>query len=526
MQRNNPARLTVSFRTKMTLVIFGFFAFFIFLETGVRFSGFMVRSVQEYRNRQSLQQKDTYRIMCLGESTTARQYPPYLEEILNQRHTGIHFSVIDKGIGGTNSAVILAQLESNLNQYHPDMVIAMMGINDGGIRYYKDIPEAGTKLFHYWKTYRLIRLLWVHILAKAKEEGSLKKAIALNPKNDRAYVELGQLYQAQDKLSQAEDSLKQAIALNPQSDRAYLRLGWFYQAQGKLSRAEDLLRKAIELNPQNDRAYVGLGWLYRAQGKSSQAEDAFKKAIALNPQNDGAYFELGWLYRAQGKSSQAEDAFKKAIALNPQNYRSYIMLGWVYSAQGKSSQAEDAFKKAIALNPKNDRAYIELWWIYRVQGKSSQAEDLFKKAIELNPQNDRAYGVLSAVYEEMGKPALAEEYAQKANRLRLEYYNPVIVHNYRTLKEILDKKRVRFVCVQYPMRSIEPLKKIFKGDEEGIIFVENAKIFREAVKQGGHAAYFKDRFAGDFGHCTAKGNRLLAENIANAILKEAFRDNF
>jgi lysophospholipase L1-like esterase len=27
---------------------------------------------------------------------------------------------------------------------------------------------------------------------------------------------------------------------------------------------------------------------------------------------------------------------------------------------------------------------------------------------------------------------------------------------------------------------------------------------------------------GDFGHCTPKGNRLLAENIAQTILKEVF----
>jgi len=29
-------------------------------------------------------------------------------------------------------------------------------------------------------------------------------------------------------------------------------------------------------------------------------------------------------------------------------------------------------------------------------------------------------------------------------------------------------------------------------------------------------------FGGDFGHCTHKGNRLLAENIANVIFKEVF----
>ena len=71
------------------------------------------------------------------------------------------------------------------------------------------------------------------------------------------------------------------------------------------------------------------------------------------------------------------------------------------------------------------------------------------------------------------------------------------------------------------MRSIEPLKKIFAQDE-GIIFVDNESIFREALKKASHKEYFEDMFGGDFGHCTEKGNKLLAENIANVILKEVF----
>ena len=71
------------------------------------------------------------------------------------------------------------------------------------------------------------------------------------------------------------------------------------------------------------------------------------------------------------------------------------------------------------------------------------------------------------------------------------------------------------------MRSIAPLKKIFKEDEN-IIFVDNERLFKDAVRKDGYNAYFQDMFGGDFGHCTQKGNRLLAQNIANVILKEIF----
>lgn len=44
----------------------------------------------------------------------------------------------------------------------------------------------------------------------------------------------------------------------------------------------------------------------------------------------------------------------------------------------------------------------------------------------------------------------------------------------------------------------------------------------EYFNKASYKEYFGDMFAGDFGHCTKKGNRLLAENIANVILKEVF----
>jgi len=98
----------------------------------------------------------------------------------------------------------------------------------------------------------------------------------------------------------------------------------------------------------------------------------------------------------------------------------------------------------------------------------------------------------------------------------------ITANNYQKLKAILDKRGIIYVCVQYPMRNIESLKKIFQGNDKGIIFVDNEKVFKDEVAKYGRQDYFKDTFGGDFGHCTEKGNRLLAENIAKVILKEVF----
>ena len=159
--------------------------------------------------------------------------------------------------------------------------------------------------------------------------------------------------------------------------------------------------------------------------------------------------------------------------------------------------------------------------LYDKQGKYPEAAETLKRAIEYNPNDERMYAAISSVYLEMGQTQLADEYDRKAKRAGLDYYLPITVNNYRKLKTILDGRGIKLVCVQYPMRSVKPLKKIFEG-EQGVVFVDNEALFREAVKRHGHEEYFVDRVGGDFGHCTEKGNRLLAENIANTILKEVF----
>jgi len=458
MKQEKTLRPGVSLRQKTALVLLGIIICLVLLEGGLRLGGFALLFMQDQDNSRSIKQKDAYRILCLGESTTAGQYPPFLEKTLNQRGRGAHFSVVDKGRMGTNTPAILSQVETYLNEYHPDMVVAMMGVNDWGDHIPFEAPTAskGMSFIRSFRTYKLTRLLWLHLLNKGKELGFFKP------------------------------------------------------------------KEAIGINPKNDNSCLEIGRIYREQGKFSQAEDSFKEAIEFNPENDSAYFELGRLFRDQNKYPQAEDAFKKAIEINPKNGKAYFRLGWLYRDQSRFPQSEDAFKKAIEINPKNDMAYLGLGRLYRDQDKTSQAQDAFEEGVKINPENDRLLGTMSAFYEKTGKPELAKEYAKKVDRVRLEYFIPTTANNFRRLKEILDQRGIRLVCVQYPMRDVQPLKEIFWGDRRGIVFVDNEKTFKELVTKYGARMYFQDMFGGDFGHCTQKGNQLLAENIATAILREVF----
>jgi len=70
------------------------------------------------------------------------------------------------------------------------------------------------------------------------------------------------------------------------------------------------------------------------------------------------------------------------------------------------------------------------------------------------------------------------------------------------------------------MRDLNQLQDMFV-DSDGVIFVDNERVFKDAVAKEGYEEYFYDYAAvtKNSGHGTDKGNRLLADNIADTILK-------
>ncbi|MEI6831384.1 MAG: tetratricopeptide repeat protein [Candidatus Omnitrophota bacterium] len=468
--------MRISILQKLGLVVLGIFLFFVVLEVALNIGGFVFSALREYRKDLSFKQKDVYRILALGESTTADgmedSYPSQLESILNQRKLGIEFSVLNDGVPGADSAYILSRLKANLDRYNPDMVIVMMGINDLG----NHIPRENNSnskvmlLLRRLKTYKLTRFMWLRIITKINEkngdnrkldeghaeevnfsmaEYKLKKATELNP-NDDVYVALGRLYSEYYRSIEIfNNTSKIDEVANQKNDLAYIGYGCVYLNKNNMIAAKSSFLKALELNPRNDFAYIGLGCVYMNKNATFAAETSFLKALKINPKNSFAYIELAWLFEEQGRLLDAEELLKKAIDVDPYDDTAYVELGWLLMLRGDSAYAEELLKKARYLYPYNFGAikYLELIknkinsvklinkmltlsrrkkWEYIelnkfrkliMANKISLAEESFKKAIVLNERNSYAYFELYKIYKDKGKILEAEEVLKKAIEL-------------------------------------------------------------------------------------------------------------
>lgn len=446
----------ISFRQKTALVIFGIVSCALIVESALRIAGSAYLFSQERHNKLSDNRFDPrqYRILCLGESTTACEgdtaYPRQLEGILNQRIPGMRFNVINKGAPGTDTSGILGELEENLNRYRPHMVIAMMGINDdsdlAGQISHKGVSYFVKKMIKGLRVYKLARLISLRL---------------------RERYFLGNLY---------------------------LERGRDLQSQGRYPEAEELYKKSIALDINNPVPYVDLAWCYNEQGGIPKAEEAFKKAITIKPKDYSIYIELGQFYQEHKRYLAAEAALKKALETSPDNDTVYISLGWCYGEQGKHLQAEEAFAKAIELRPLAKIGYTELAQYYYTD------KDFY-------PQTEEMRAKVQAYFDKV--------------RHVTEDYNEGTRRNYNQLREVLSRKGIKLVCMQYAARGLKALKDMFDSPD-GIIFVDNEAVFKEALKQGRYEDYFIDRFAGDFGHCTPLGNKIIADNVADVLWKEHF----
>lgn len=377
------------------MVFFGFIMALLLLELGLRIGGWVLLSLQESENKIVVSPQEQYRIMCLGESTTfiggEDSYPRQLETILRQKNKKMEFVVFNKGVPAVDTGVILSRLEENLEKYSPNMVVAMMGINDGWVK----IPQTS-----------------------GKDRNSL---------DNTAFIWVRDQH------------------IN------------YVPYQGYISSKDLPLFQSLRI---------------------------YKLAKYIR---QGIFARTKW--------------------------------GDNYSLNQTSGISSDNKKDVSMSDLLKAHKYFEAGIEYMAERKYEQAKEMFIQSLALGPQSDRFCGGLGILYDAFGMSGEANYYYRKANEIRSMSYNPFTQSNFHKMWQILDDKGISFVCVQYPMRNVELLKQLLTPYSDGV-FVDNEDSFKRAIRREGYDAYFEDSFGGEFGHCTPKGNRLLAENIARAILNK------
>ncbi len=141
----------------------------------------------------------------------------------------------------------------------------------------------------------------------------LKKAIALEPKLQPAWVNLGLAYRKKQQFDSAIYCYKKVLAQNPKEIKALIAMGNVYNDIGKFEEAVRMNQDAMQVDPSSDIPYRNIGNYYIQQGDTARAVRFWEQAAEKNPEYD-ICMKLNSLYRLKGNMDKANYYYDLANA--------------------------------------------------------------------------------------------------------------------------------------------------------------------------------------------------------------------
>ena len=148
---------------------------------------------------------------------------------------------------------------------------------------------------------------------------ALKSALVFDPEYGEAHNTLGSIYMQQQLLAEAETEFLSAAnnTLYQTPEKAYHNLGRLYQLQNKEDQAQSCYRKAIELNQDYFPSHYELSQLYFKLNKFEEAYQEIERARKISPEHPGVWLQLGKIEKSRRNQEQARQAFKQTIKIQP-----------------------------------------------------------------------------------------------------------------------------------------------------------------------------------------------------------------
>lgn len=140
-------------------------------------------------------------------------------------------------------------------------------------------------------------------------------------------------------LEDAMSDYDRAIEIDPKKTKAYLERGMLKKQLGDISGAMSDFDKAIELDSGNPRAYLERGMILKESGKTFDAMKDFEKAIELDPNNSKGYLEYAILAFELGQVEGALESLDKAIYFDPSNPKAYEIRSRIKQSLGDFESA-------------------------------------------------------------------------------------------------------------------------------------------------------------------------------------------
>lgn len=235
------------------------------------------------------------------------------------------------------------------------------------------------------------------------------KTILLVDDEPVAYLNLAQIYLAQNKPDEALKQLSELIKLDSENANAYYLMGLAHSQANNDKEAIVAWTNATRLKEKLSQivlpeTFLSLGNTYFKVGSNQQAMSALQEATTLKPDYpEEVYFNLAEAARLSNNHKEAVTAYNKAITVPGATYGlslSYLGLGVEGKTQAK--QFLDQAKMA-------SRTLYKQGEDARKANNLQAASEAFAQAIKHYPEDDDSYFQLGYTYAQLNNKDLARK---------------------------------------------------------------------------------------------------------------------
>jgi tetratricopeptide (TPR) repeat protein len=265
----------------------------------------------------------------------------------------------------------------------------------------------------------------------AEAEALLRKLVAADSKDARAWFDLGYVMHAQENYREAIAAYRGAVNADPQSFECNLNLGMML-AHESSPEASKYLETATRLKPTNSHPQESLSraWTALAETQARSAPnaalDSWSHAVTLAPGEARYRLAYGEALENSGDTAGAEREFRKARELQPNSTDALAALSNLFMRSKRLDEAETSLRGLVALAPQDESAHLQLGSVLSVEKKDAEAAAELNKALALRADDWEALRELAFVQErDKEYPAAEKNY----RALLQKFPNDAELHN-------------------------------------------------------------------------------------------------
>ncbi len=432
------------------------------------------------------------RVLCLGDSftygigaTPGHDYPQQLEALLSQRGDGAQVTVINAGMGGANTGMVLSSLPEFIQATEPQAIVVLVGgsnrVNFFGYSAWRKQSSLLGRLEAVAFEIRVLRLArhgWAQ-LHHGLSAPQLSPGRAVTARYFvQSYLRWWRDHHEDDWPSASFERGLELLALG--------------QAEEAISVFEDELRRQPDSAPH----LWGLGTSHRVMHDHDNARRWFRAAIEADPTDPNSYFAMGDIFLDEGRPvEEALQWLEQGKEAEPGFGANYcVEAGILFRTVGPEA-AWAANVAGLRADPFEDLCYRDLLENARLLGRQDQARELL---LELGTDADQAQVYLEMLHQQ----SLDRE------------IDAWIRDDLQTIASRAEAHDIPVLFLTYPFPSPANPSLRQVAQEHLFTLVDIEAVFEGQIAEG--SVQRGDLFVRD-GHCNDRGYALMAAAVRDGL---------